>query len=411
MTNLPHSDSRHVNRTYLYRLYPSRAQERVLFAWFWRCCEIYNAALQERQEAWRKQRVSISRIDQEKQVPVIRAERHEFESIPVAVLRGVLRRLDRAFTAFFRRCKSGEKPGFPRYRAARRWRTIEIDDLKKNPIVSGGKRVQIPLMGLVKFKQHRPLEGRPKVMRIVLKNGRWYVAITCTGVAPKPLPATGKFVGVAVGLTHFAVTSDGQFFENPRPLDSARLCLERAQRRVTRRKNLKSQRRRRAACLLARHHERVANIRRENCIRVARALVQQFDRIIVEDINIPALLRDHPERARAILDAGWATFIYWLYVKAESAGREVTKVNPAWTSCTCSECGWRGPRLPLTTRMFVCGSCGFSCDRDLNAARNILRLGTSPRGAAHQRRSAKSAANGGPGHARPLVTRIARSGS
>ena len=251
-------------------------------------------------------------------------------------------------------------------------------------------------------------------MQISLKNGRWYVAITCEGVAPKPLPATGKSVGVDVGLTHFAVTSDGQFFESPRPLDNARLCLERAQRRVTRRK-LKSQRRRKAACLLARYHEHVANIRRENCIRVARALVRHFDRIIVEDINIPALLRDHPERARAILDAGWATFIYWLYVKAESAGREVTKVSPAWTSCTCSECGWRGPRLPLAARVFVCGACGYSCDRDLNAARNILRLGTSPRGAAPavggRRRSAKSAVRGRPGHAGPLTTRAARSDS
>ena len=245
-------------------------------------------------------------------------------------------------------------------------------------------------------------------MQISLKNGRWYVAITCEGVAPKPLPATGKSVGVDVGLTHFAVTSDGQFFESPRPLDNARLCLERAQRRVTRRK-LKSQRRRKAACLLARYHEHVANIRRENCIRVARALVRQFDRIIVEDINIPALLRDHPERARAILDAGWATFIYWLYVKAESAGREVTKVNPAWTSCTCSECSWRGPRS--ASRVFVCGSCGFSCDRDLNAARNILRLGTSQRGAAHQRRSAKSAVRGRPGHTDSLTARTVRSGS
>ena len=242
-------------------------------------------------------------------------------------------------------------------------------------------------------------------MQIVLKNDRWYVAITCEGVTPRPLLATGRSIGVDVGLTHFAVTSDGQFFENPRPLDNARLCLERAQRRVTRRK-LRSQRRRRATCLLARHHERVANIRREN---VAHALVQQFDRIIVEDINILSLLQKHPERARAILDAGWATSIYWLYVKAESAGREVTKVNPAWTSCTCSECSWRGPKS--AARVFVCGSCGFSCDRDLNAARNILRLGTSPRGAVHRRRSAKSAVRGRPGHAGPLTTRAVRSGS
>lgn len=366
-------------RSFRYQILPTKAQEHSLNEWFRRTCELYNAALQERRDAWKMQQVSVSCFDQNKQLPAIREARPEYNNIPISVLRGTLRQLDKSFGAFFRRCKSGEKPGFPRFKKSSRWSTLAIDDLgKKNPIVAGGKRLAIPLLGKIKLRLHRPIEGTPKSLRISLMNGRWYVSISCEGVAAKPLSTNDKSVGVDLGLLQFAATNDGQLFDNPRPLKAARLKMERAQRRVTRRRK-GSKRRRAAVGLLQRKYAHVTNIRRENHILVSKNLVANYDTIFVEDLNMKGLTKSY--LAKSIHDAGWSGFLHWLNVKAEEAGRKVVKVNPAGTSQICSGC-LSEVRKDLSIRIHNCPTCGLSIDRDVNAACNILRLGLSLQGAA-----------------------------
>ncbi len=220
-------------RSFKYRLSPTPTQERQLQEWLDLTRELYNAALQERRDAWNKQRACVSLFDQQRVLPEIRSLRPEFSLIPIVVLRGALRRLDRAFQNFFRRCKTGEEPGYPRFKGRSWFNSILVDNLnKKNPIVAGGKRLAVPLLGKIKIKLHRPLGGTPKALRIKRDgDGKWYAILSCINVPDKILPQTGREVGIDLGLKNFVATSDGDLFANPKPLAEARIDLERAQRR------------------------------------------------------------------------------------------------------------------------------------------------------------------------------------
>lgn len=331
-------------------------------------------------------------FDQMRALTSVREVRSEFTGVPIVVQRGAIQRLDRAFVDFFRRCKSGEKPGYPRFRGRLGWDSILIDDLNnKVPICAAGTRIKVPLLGKIKFKQHRPLEGKPKALRLKLDgDGHWYVIFACIDVPAKSLSAIGREVGIDLGLTTFAATSDSEIFNNPYALKTERLVIERAQRRVSRRKR-GSQRRRQAVWLLRQHHSHIVQIKRQHAIDVANSLVRRYDLICVEALNIIGLARGM--LAKQVSDAGWGIFLHWLRVKAESAGREVIEVNPAGTSQICSECGCEVHK-DLSIRIHNCPHCGYVADRDVNAAKNILRAGKALQGGAlvvnRPRRSAKS---------------------
>ena len=382
-------------RSFRYRLRPSKTQAKALESWLTALCELYNAALQERREAWAKQRITISLFDQMKQLPAIRAESREFSAIPVVVLRGVLQRLDDAFKDFFRRCRTGEKPGFPRFKAKSRWKSFSVYDLGgKSPIVAGGKRVAIPLLGKVKLHvaKDRCLRGTPKALRITRDLGKWFVTFACVDVPIKKLPPMGKDVGIDLGLCNLVATSDNDLFVNPRPLIRFQSHLKRAQRRIARRKR-GSNRRQIAIRLAAKKHAHIANIRRENAIAIARSLVSRYDTVFVEALNIRALACS--KLGKSVRDAAWSIFRHWLACKAEEAGRQVVEVDPRGTSQSCSSCGCVAvEKLSLSVRTFRCSECGMVLDRDVNAARNIKGLGLVPQGAATpvrvRRRSAQS---------------------
>lgn len=373
-----------MTRSFRYRLSPTQAQERTLQRWLGIACELYNAALQERREAWAKQRVSLREFDQFRELPGVRAARADVAAVPTVVLRGALSRVDKAFAGFFRRCAGGDaKAGYPRFKKRSRFASILIDDFSyltrdKPLIVGGGKRVVLPRVGKIKLKMHRPLKGKPKGLRLVLDNGRWFVSFFCVDVPAAPKAAIERAIGIDLGIIHFAATSDGATFSNPRPLVQARIAMERAQRRWSRRKK-GSVRRRKAARLLARRHARVANVRRENHIAVARQLVANYDTIFVEELTIERMARS--KLAKSVRDAAWGNFLHWLHVKAEEAGREVTGVDPRGTSQRCSGCGVTVKKA-LAVRTHDCPHCGLVLDRDINAARNILSAGMALRGAA-----------------------------
>jgi len=371
-----------VRRVYRYRLYPTRAQERALHGTLGLLRELYNAALQERRDAYRATGKSPSGYDQQKALRDVRALRPEFADVHTHLLQDALTRLDRAFHAFFRRVKAGATPGYPRFKGRDRYRTFTFKDAANGngaKLVAGGKRLRLAGIGNVKVQLHRPYEGRLKQVSVTLDgDGHWYAALVCDDVPAKPLPATGRDVGVDVGITTFAALSDGGMVENPRPLETARVALLRAQRRVSRRKR-GSTRRRKAAVVLARKHARVGNARKDFHHKVARDLVRRYDRIAVEDLNVKGLAGGM--LARPVHDAAWAQFTTILAAKAEEAGRELVRVDPRGTSQVCSACGCE-VRKALAVRIHRCPHCGYVADRDTNAARNIHRLGHSRRGGA-----------------------------
>lgn len=371
-------------RVYRFRLYPTRAQEATLDRTLWLLRGLYNAALEERREAWRRQGVSITRAMQERALTEIKHTCPQYAPLHTHLLQDVITRLDRAFQAFFRRVKAGEKPGYPRFKARDRYRSFTFKDAGKGngaSVVGGGKRLRLAGIGNVKMKAHREMEGTLKTVGVTRDGGGHWYAVLTREVPPKPLSPTGREAGIDVGISSFLATSDGDLVPNPRPLETARIRVERAQRKVSRRKR-GSYRRRKARQDLARAHAHTRNARKDFHHKTARDLVRRYDRIAVEDLNVRGLARGM--LARPVHDAGWAQFFGILTSKAEEAGREVIRVNPAGTSQRCSGCD-ETVLKDLAVRVHRCPHCGLVMDRDVNAARNIHRLGRSLRGAAPAR--------------------------
>jgi putative transposase len=379
-----------VKRAYKFRAYPTRPQEGRAARLLADHCDLYNAALEERREAWRMRQVSISYGAQSAQLREIRRGdpagqgRHSFTA-----QQQTLRRLATVFAAFFKRAQKG-RAGYPRFKPHGRFNQagfIAGDGAKWAPPTDGRwARATFQAVGAVKVRQHRPVPGTVKFLQLKREDRRWYV-IVITETTAGPLPATGRAVGVDVGVARFLTTSDGEVIANPRFLAAAQETItdlqqrkERARRGSGNRKRIRRQ--------LAREWRKVRNRRRDFHHKTARVLVNTCDVIALEKLNTAGMtrrpaLKPDPGRAgaflpnmattkaglnKAILDAGWAQFASILTGKAEEAGRRVVFVNPAGTSIECQRCG----RVCVRPRQdaVICPAHGMM-DADSNGARNI----------------------------------------
>jgi putative transposase len=358
-----------MRRTFRYRLYPTAAQADVLERQLAVCCELYNAALQERRACFRATGKSISFAAQSRQLPGIKADCPDVGKVFSQVLQDVLHRVDRAFNGFFRRVRAGQKAGYPRFRSRLRYDSLTY------PQAGFGledRHVIVSKIGRLKIKLHRPVQGTIKTLSLKRQAGRWY-ALFCCEVHPAPLPVSDEAVGIDVGLTTFAVLSDGSEIANPNYARKAKARLRVAQRRVARRKK-GSTGRRKAVRMLQRAHARVQFQRSDFHHKAARTLVDRFGLIALEDLNIKGLAGGM--LARSVNDAGWGMFLARIDDKAVCAGRLVVRVNPNGTTQRCSGCQTVVPKT-LNQRWHDCPQCGLSLSRDENAAREILRLGLS----------------------------------
>lgn len=358
-----------MKKAYRYRLYPTRRQVAALEEQLGFACDLYNAALDQRREWWKRGRPT-ERYEQGRQLTELRRAGLAVAGMNVTCQEQVLQRLDRAFAGFFRRVRNGEKPGYPRFRSQHRYDSLTWRRGCGGAAVVDG-RLRLQGVGHVKVRWHRVLPSEPLETTVRRAAGKWYASFVVEA-EPQRLPATGKEVGVDLGVSTFAALSTGELVEGPRAFKAARADLRRAQRRLARRRR-GSHRRLKARAQVARRHEHVREARRDHHHKTARALVERFDRIYIEDLNIAGLSRGW--LARDVHDQGWRRFIEILRAKAEEAGREVIAVNPAGTSQRCSECGAVVPK-PLSERTHRC-DCGYTADRDVNAARNVLGLGRS----------------------------------
>lgn len=359
-------ESFRLTRTYKYRLYPTKAQRERFDETLALCCELYNAALQERRDAWRFNHISIGYNQQAAQLVEIKKFRPEYSAIYSQVVQDVLRRLDRTFTAFFARVRRSAPPGFPRFKPSSRYHSFTYT--QSGFSVKDGK-LSLSKIGKVRIKLHRPTEGKIKTCTIKREGGRWYVCFSVECEA-KPLPKTAKVIGLDVGLSRFATFSDGTEIENPRYFQTSQARLRRAQRKVSRRKK-GSVRRRKAVQLLARLHAHIKQQRADFHHKVSRTLVNSYGLIAVEDLNTKGLASGM--FAKSVRDAGWSAFIMKLAYKAESADRQLIKVDPRGTSQTCL-CGASTPKT-LSQRWHHCSACGLSAARDHVSAQLILARG------------------------------------
>jgi putative transposase len=383
-----------VRRTYKYLLRPSIPQRAALEGALGLCRELYNGALEEKREAYRKAGKALNCAAQQAELPDVKSLRLEYRAQSGQVLQDVLKRLHRAFDGFFRRVKAGQTPGYPRFKGRDRYDSFTFPQvsrpskgwLLKNGGVerlSNGRLKVHAIPGELKVKWHRPLAGVPKTATFKREGERWYVLFSCDDVPVEAREKTGRSCGLDVGLEAFATLDDGTRVENPRPLATAWRKVLAAQRRVTRRKQ-RSNRRRKARRLLAKAHGQVARGRKDFHHKVARKLVRAYDRIAVEQLNILGMARGM--LGKQVADAGWAQFLAILKSKAEGAGSEVVEVPAAGTSLACAACGVPVPKT-LSERWHRCPDCGFVAHRDVNAALNIRARafqsngpGSGPRG-------------------------------
>lgn len=357
-------------KTFVYKLRPTPAQAVRLTETVETCRHLYNHALSERKAAYQERGESIGFARQCARLPALKRDSPSLSCVHAQVLQDVLRRVDRAFQAFFRRVKAGKKPGYPRYKG-KGWYDSFTYPQWGNGVKLDSGRLILSKIGAIRLHNDRPLDGTPKTCTIVRKADGWYASIACA-VAPSLLPPTGKAVGIDVGLESFATLSDGTQIANPRYYRAAERKLKQAQRRLSRRVK-GSNRRRKARELLAKAHLNVNRARQDFAHKTARALVNEYDHIAVEKLNIRGMIRNHP-LAKSIADAGWGRFLRILIAKAASAGRVVVEVNPAGTSQVCAQCG-ESVLKRLAVRWHSCPYCGCELHRDHNAALNILKKG------------------------------------
>lgn len=367
-----------MRRSFKYRLYPAKAQARALETLLDGAHDLYNAALEQRRDAWRGHGRSVGYLDQAAELKEARDADARLCLLNYSACQDVLRRLHKAFDAFFRRVKKGEAPGYPRFRARDRYDSITFPSHGDG--VRLGKRLYIQSVGDVKVKLHRPVEGRPKTVTLKREAGKWYAIFSCDDVPARNYPlATGE-VGIDMGLESFATLSTGEKVENARWYRKTEKRLAEAQRKLTSEQK-KSKRRRKAKARLARLHAKAANQRSDFQHKLAKRIVSENKLIAVEDLKPSEMVSDARRgMAKSIHDAAWAAFLAILGAKAEEAARRFVRVPAAGTSSTCFNCG-EYRKKELCERTHSC-PCGLMLDRDLHASLNILRLGRSLRDSA-----------------------------
>ncbi|SDI30573.1 putative transposase [Sinosporangium album] len=391
-----------MRRSFKFLMRPTARQAAALAACLEDHRELYNAALEHRRTAYGKAGVTVRYGDQSGELKHIRAGdpggqgRWSFSS-----QQATLRRLDRAFKAFFARVEAGRAPGFPRFKGRGRFDTVEWpkdgdgcrwDSQPDHPTAT---YVRLQGVGHVRVHRHRRVSGTVKTIGVKREGSRWYVVLSCDGVPARPLPATGAAVGLDMGVASLVTTSGGEHLDNPRHLAASAGRLTAAQQALARKKR-GSTRRRKQVARIAALHARVRRQRLDGAHKAANALVRGYDVIVHEDLKIANMTRsasgtvEAPGRNvaaksglnRSILDAGWGVFLQVLAHKAESAGRELIAVDPAGTSRTCARCGHRAKENRTTQAGFACTACGHEAHADVNAAVNILRAGLALRRAA-----------------------------
>ncbi|MFI8093919.1 RNA-guided endonuclease InsQ/TnpB family protein [Streptomyces sp. NPDC086080] len=387
-------------RAYKFLLRPTVRQEQALAGMLRDHCSLYNGALQERREAYRHvSKTTVRYGGQSAQLKEIRAFDPERQGRwSFSSQQATLRRLDRAFAAFFRRVKAGLTPGYPRFRGVGHFDTVTFpkdgDGCRWDSTPHDG-RTRVRLQGVGHVRVHRPVRGRVKTVSVKREGRRWYVILACDEVPAEPLPATGGIVGIDMGVRHFLTTSDGEHVENPRFLQVMAKELAAAQQHLAtfpRRTRRRTKKHRAAARKVAGLHAKIRRQRLDHHHKRANELIRDHDVIAHEKLNTAGMTKrsaakPDPERPggflpngaaakaglnRSILDAGWGLFLGILAQKAESAARRVIPVDARNTSRTCPDCGHVAKENRLTQADFTCTACGFTANADHVGAINVM---------------------------------------
>lgn len=360
-------------KAYKYRLYPT-AEQATFFEKSFGCCRyVYNWALQRRIETYQNSGERLSYVSIAKELTSLKKQEETewLSEVSNQSLQSSIRNMDAAFTRFFR-----EKKGFPKFKSKKR-NGKSFQFVQQVYVDFESKRIQMPKVGKVKFVCDRTFVGKIGTCTVSKSpTNKYYISITVDDGKPTPKRPMIDFntsVGIDVGIKDFAVLSNGQVFENPKFLEKAEKRLKVLQRRLAK-KQKGSKRRERAKLAVAKQHERIRNKRTNFIHQVTSKIVRENQTIVVEDLNVDGMLKNHC-LAKSISSVAWSEFFRQLKYKCDWYGKNLVRIGRFEPSSKMCLCGSVYKDLKLSQRRWVCPSCGRDNDRDLLAAVNILRFG------------------------------------
>jgi putative transposase len=359
-----------VTKSYKFRIFPGKAQTTKLVNTLDLCRFLYNSALQERRDAYKLNRISLNYYDQANQLKEIKETNPEYKDVHSQISQGVLKRVDKAFQAFFRRIKTKQKAGFPRFQGKHRYNSFTF---AQSGFSLADNRLTLSKIGKVKIKLHREIIGKVKTLTISRDScGKWFACFVVE-TAKEILEPTNQQVGIDAGLAIYAKFSDETEIDNPRFFRKSEKRLATAQQRLS--AQVKGSRERhRKRKIIAKIHSKIKNQRSNFTHQLSRFLVNNYDVIVFEKLQMLNMMQNHCI-AKSIADASWGTLIEQTRYKAENAGRIMIQINPAYTSQTCRICGHCEKANRQTQAVFECVKCHHAENADANAAKNILSAG------------------------------------
>lgn len=368
-------------RVQKYRLYPTDLQADQL-AQFARVTRfIYNLALEQRRDFWRQFKRATGRgltyFEQSRQLTLLRAECDWIAAVPASCQHGALQDLDKAFARFFR------GGGLPRFRKAGIHESFEVrgQNTGARPLNRKWSQIRVPKIGWIKYRDTRPIRGEIRSTRIICEGGKWFACIGVRDDFDAPanyLPPIGIDRGVKLALA----LSNGETVRAPDTLAALDRHARKAQRILSRRKR-GSRRYAKQRTRVAAIKSKAASVRRDWQHKATTQIAREYGAVVIEGLQTRGMTaRAHnvgvaQKRGlnRAILNIGWGSIELMLAYKLEQRGGTLIKINPAYTSQTCSACGAIDRESRESQARFSCRHCGHTMNADHNAAINILRQG------------------------------------